>query len=94
MIVKGAHYFVYTLVRITDNDVIRKDGGRRGDGRKRVDVSKGGACVWRRGGVVRSDEWWSGRWCCSLFVVGRFYRCLIRCRLFCLFGQIVYFVCS
>ena len=27
IIAKGAHYFVYPLVRITDNDVIRKDGG-------------------------------------------------------------------
>ena len=29
IIAKGAHYFVYTLVRITDDDVIRKDGGGR-----------------------------------------------------------------
>ena len=28
---KGAHYFVHALVKITDDDVIRKDGGRRGD---------------------------------------------------------------
>ena len=41
IIVKGAHYFVYTLVRITDDDVIRKDGRGRGD--ERVDVNKGGA---------------------------------------------------
>ena len=94
IIAKGAHYFVYTFVRITDDDVIRKDGGRQEDVRW-VDVNKGGAHVGSRNGVVRVDGQWSGQLCCSLSVVRRFSRCLIQCKLLSLFGRIVrYFGCS
>ena len=46
-----------------------------------MDVNKGGACVCSRDGILRVDGRWSSRLCRSLSVVGRFYRCLIRCRL-------------
>ena len=95
IIAKGAHYFVYTLVRISNDDFIRKDGGGWGNERRGVDVNKGGACGGSRDSVVWVDGWWSGRLCCSLSVVGRFFRRLIRCRLLSLFGRIVhYFGCS
>ena len=55
VIAKGAHYFVYTLARITDDDVIRKDGCGRGYGRMKVNVNKGGARVFSRDGGARVD---------------------------------------
>ena len=88
-IAKGAHYFACMLVRITNDDFIRKDGGGWGDERRRMDVNTRGARVGSRDGLVQVDRWWSGRLCCSLSEVGKFFRCLIRCRLLSLFGRTV-----
>ena len=30
-VAKSMHYFVYESVEVIDDDIIRKDGGRRGD---------------------------------------------------------------
>ena len=75
IIAKGAYYFANTLVRITDDDVIRKDGGGWRDGRRRVDVNKGSARA------LSASGRWSGRQCCSLSVAVRFVRRLITCRI-------------
>ena len=89
------HIILSMFVRITDDDVIRKDGGGQEDVRRRVDVNRGGARVGSIDGVVRADGRWSGQLCCSLSVVRRFFKCLIQCKLLSLFGRTVrYFGCS
>ena len=44
---KGACYFIYASVKITDDDVIRKDGGRRE--MRWEDGDEKGACTWAEG---------------------------------------------
>ena len=46
-----------------------------------MDVNKGGALGGNRDGIVRVVGRWSSRLCCSMLVVGKFYRRLIQYRL-------------